>query len=110
MTRFRNYCRGENMSFTLNIKTDFASHEVIEAVHSALEHEKHVAKYKIKRYSIICANFESKYGFDSGELREKFETGNMREESDFFDWYAAKRGFDFWSKKLKILSGISLTE
>lgn len=98
------------MNFTLNIKTDFSPQEVTEVIRSALEHEKHVAKYKIERYSMICANFESKYGFDSGELKEKFETGNMREEGDFFEWYMAKRGFDHWSKKLKILSDTSLIE
>ena len=42
------------MSFTLNIETDFSSQEVTEAIRSALEHEKHVARYKIKRYSTIC--------------------------------------------------------
>jgi len=67
-------------------------------------------KYKVKRYSIICENFESKYGFISGELKAKFETGNIGEESDFFDWYAAKRGLDHWNKKLEILSDISIKE
>ncbi len=98
------------MRFTLNIETDFLPQEVKEVIFSALEHEKHVAKYKIKRYSTICENFESKYGFSSGELREKFEAGSTGEESDFFDWYAAKRGLDHWSKKLNILSDISQKE
>jgi hypothetical protein len=105
------------MSFTLNIKTDFSPQEVSDVIRSALEHEKHVAKYKIKRHSIICENFESKYGFSSGELKAKFEAGKLKakseaentsEESDFFEWYSAKRGFDNWSKKLQILSDISL--
>jgi hypothetical protein len=96
------------MSFTLNIETNFPAQEVIETLSSALEHEKHVAKYKIKRYSIICKGFEAKFGFDSSELRAKFETGGTGEESDFLDWYAAKRGLDHWSKKLEILSSISL--
>jgi len=99
---------GIGMSFTLSIDTDFSPQEVTEAIHSALEHEKHVAKYKVKRYSIICEDFEEKFGFGSGELRAKFETGNIGEESDFFDWYAAKRGLDHWRKRLEILSGISL--
>jgi hypothetical protein len=98
------------MSFTLNIETNFSPQEVSEVIRSALEHEKHVAKYKVKRYSIICENFESKYGFISGELKAKFETGNIGEESDFFDWYAAKRGLDHWSKKLEVLSDISIKE
>lgn len=96
------------MSFTLNIETDFSPKEVTEAIRSALEHEKHVAKYKVKRYSAICKEFEEKKGFSSSELRAKFETGIMGEESDFLEWYAAKRGMDHWSKKLELLSGISL--
>jgi hypothetical protein len=96
------------MSFTLNIETNFPAQEVIESLNSALEHEKHVAKYKIKRYSIICKDFEAKFGFNSSELRVRFETGSTEEESDFLDWYAAKRGLDYWSRKLEILSSISL--
>jgi len=96
------------MSVTLNIETDFSPQEVCEAIRSALEHEKHVAKYKVKRYSIICEDFETKFGYSSSELRAKFEAGNMGDESDFFDWYAAKRGLDHWNKRLEVISGISV--
>lgn len=96
------------MSFTLNIETEFSPPEVREAIRSALEHEKHVAKYKIKRYSVICKDFEEKFGYSSGELRARFEAGRIGEDSNFFDWYTAKRELDHWNKKLEILSGISL--
>ena len=95
------------MSFTLNIETDFSPQEVSEAIRSALEHERHVAKYKVRRYSIICQDFEAKFGLSSAELRAKFETGSIGEESNFLEWYAAKRRLDHWSKRLEILSGIS---
>lgn len=95
------------MSFTMEIKTDFSPQEVSEAIHSAVEHEKHVAKYKIKRYSVICEDFEKKFECASGELRERFEAGEFGDDADVFEWYAAKRGLDHWSKKLEILSGIS---
>ncbi|MDQ1276218.1 MAG: hypothetical protein QG610_1793 [Euryarchaeota archaeon] len=95
------------MSFTLNIETGFSPQEVREAICSALEHEKHVAKYKIERYSIICKGFEEKFGYSSNELRRRFEAGKIG-DSDFFDWYAAKRELDHWNKKFEILSGISL--
>lgn len=95
------------MSFTLNIKTSFSSQEVTEAIRSALEHEKHVARYKVKRYSAICRDFETKFGFSSAEFRTKFETANISKENSFFDWYAAKRRLDHWNKKFEILLGIS---
>ncbi|MDP4189698.1 MAG: hypothetical protein Q8905_16735, partial [Bacteroidota bacterium] len=74
---------------------------------SALEHEKHVARYKIKRYSTICRDFEEKFGFSSAELQTRLETSNLYKKSGFFDWYAAKRDMDHWNKRLEILSGIS---
>jgi hypothetical protein len=95
------------MSFTLNIETSFSSQEVTEAIRSALEHEKHVARYKIKRYSTICRDFEAKFGLSSAELQTRFETASVNKESNFFDWYAAKRGLDHWNKRLEILSDIS---
>ncbi len=99
--------QGIAMSFTMEIKTDFSPQEVGEAIRSAVEHEKHVAKYKIKRYSMICVDFEKKFGCISGELRERFEAGDLGDDTDFFEWYAAKRGLDHWSKRLEVLSGIS---
>ncbi|RXA20194.1 hypothetical protein EQO05_06330 [Methanosarcina sp. MSH10X1] len=95
------------MSFTLNIETDFSSEEVTEAIRSAIEHEKHVARYKIKSYSTICRDFEAKFGLSSAELRTKLETEKMIKESSFLDWYEAKKGLDHWSKRLEILSGVS---
>ncbi len=53
------------MSFTLNIETVFSPQEVCEAIRSSLEHEKYVAKYKIRRYSMICEDFEAKFGYSS---------------------------------------------
>lgn len=95
------------MSFTLNIKTDFSPQEVTEAIRSALEHEKHVARYKIKRYSTICNEFETRFGLSSAELLTKFETEILNKESNLFDWYAAKKGLDHWNKRLEILSSVS---
>lgn len=95
------------MSFILNIETNFSPQEVTEAIRSALEHEKHVARYKIKRYSAICRDFETKSGFSSAELQVKLETPNINKENSFFDWYAAKRGLDHWNKRLEVLSSIS---
>lgn len=95
------------MSFTINIETNFSPQEVTEAIRSALEHEKHVARYKIKRYSAICRDFETKFGLSSAELQAKLDTPDRNKESSFFDWYAAKRGLDHWNKRLEILSSIS---
>jgi len=41
-------------------------------------------------------------------LCKKSDVEKDEDSNDFFDWYAAKRGFDLWSKKLKIISMIDI--
>jgi hypothetical protein len=96
------------MTLTVDIKGDFTPQEVSEVIRGALEQNQRVAKYKIKKYSGICENFEKKYGMNSDLFMEKFNTGELGDEDDFFDWYAAKRGLDIWNKKLEIISGIQI--
>ena len=96
------------MTLTVDIKGDFTPQEVSEVIRGALEQNQRVAKYKIKKYSGICKNFEKKYGMDSDLFLEKFGSGELGDDDDFFDWYAAKRGLDIWNKKLKIISGIQI--
>jgi hypothetical protein len=96
------------MTLTVDIKGDFTLQEVSEVIRGALEQNQRVAKYKIKKYSGICKNFEKKYGMDSDLFLEKFGSGELGDDDDFFDWYAAKRGLDIWNKNLKIISGINI--
>jgi len=96
------------MDLNVNLKKDFSVEEVSNVIRSALETEERIAKYKKDRYLNICKNFENKYGISSDIFLNKFESGQLDDRDDFFDWYAAKRALDSWSQKLEILSGISL--
>ena len=96
------------MTLTVGIKGDFTPQEVSEVIRAALEQNERVAKYKIKKYSDICENLEKKYEMDSDTFMEKFDSGELGDDDDFFDWYAAKRGLDIWSKKLKSISTINI--
>lgn len=96
------------MTLTLDIKGDFTSQEVSEVIRAALDQNARAAKYKIEKYSIICKNFEIKYGIGSDLFMEKLEAGTIEDESEFFDWFAAKRGLDFWNKRLKIILAIDI--
>lgn len=92
----------------MGIKGDFTPQEVSEVIRAALEQNERVAKYKIKKYSDICENLEKKYEMDSDTFMEKFDSGELGDDDDFFDWYAAKRGLDIWNKKLKIIPTIDI--
>lgn len=96
------------MELTLQIDTDYSLQEASEIIRSALEHEKHLAKYKIDRYAMICDEFEDRYDLTSTEFIPKFEAGELIAEDNYFEWYAAKRGLDHWKKKLALLKGIRI--
>lgn len=96
------------MPLTLYTKGNFTPQEASEVIREALAYNERVAIYKIKKYSGICENFEKKYGMDSDLFMEKFEAGELGDDSEFFDWYAAKRGIDIWNKRLKIISAIDV--
>jgi len=96
------------MALTVDVKKDFSLQEVSDVIRSALAMDERIAKHKKAKYTNICKNFESKYGMSSDIFMKKFESGELDERDEFFDWYAAKKGLDNWSKKLGILSGISL--
>ena len=34
----------------------------------------------------------------SDVFMEKFETGELDDRDDFFDWFTAKKGYDKWMK------------
>lgn len=45
-------------------------------------------------YQNICRQFEQKYRMTSDEFLLKFESGELDDTQDFFDWFAAKHALD----------------
>ena len=96
------------MAITVDIKNGFTLQEVSEVIRSALALDERIAMQKKVRYENICKDFEAEYGISSDIFIEKFESGDLDERDDYFNWFAAKKSFDTWKKKLDILSGISI--
>ncbi|AKB74601.1 hypothetical protein MSLAZ_1340 [Methanosarcina lacustris Z-7289] len=94
------------MDLTLQIDTDYSLQEASEVIRSALEQGKHLAKYKVYRYAMICDEFEDRYDLISTEFIQKFEAGEYMDDDKYFDWYAAKKGLDHWKKRITILNAI----
>lgn len=46
----------------------------------------------------------------SEDFITKFEAGELGDDVQWFDWYAAYRGRELWQKKNKILASISWNE
>lgn len=96
------------MTLTVNIQRNFPIQEVSNVIRSALAMDERMAKYRKAKYANVCKNFEVKYKINSDTFMRKFDSGELDDRDDFFDWYAAKKGLDIWNRKLEILSGITL--
>ena len=92
------------MDIALKIRQpEFSASEVRDAVDHAIR-----AETRRDYYEETCRTFEQEYTMSSDEFLARFEAGDLGDDAAYFDWYAAKRGFDLWEKHYRILSGVSL--
>lgn len=93
----------------VKVKTDeLAKDEVTEVLGDAIRHETDLARVRRDEFLKDCKAFEDKYHFSSDEFLERFESGELGDDADYFSWYAVKRGFDVWERRYQILSGIAM--
>ena len=95
----------------LAIKTDQSNYEkgsVRDAVSFALSSAATHASQRYEHYLDICKKFEKKYKLTSIKFMEQFDAGNLGDDQELFDWYAAVRGLNLWRERYEILSGVSV--
>lgn len=86
----------------------FNSTEVKETLAFALRTEGTQARSRRAHYQTLCADFEQQYGLSSDEFLAQFESGELGDDAYTFDWYAAKKAFDLWDRRYRILSEASV--
>ena len=96
------------MAMKIDIKKGYPHHEVSSNIKSALIRDAHIAAYKKKKYGGICKRFEEKYNMNSDVFMDKWGSGKLDDRDDYFDWFAAKKGFDVWDRRLQILAGVNV--
>jgi hypothetical protein len=82
--------------------------EVREALQTALRNETEIARARRDSFEHACRAFEQQQQLSSVEFIQRFEAGQLGDEVQYFDWYAAKRGLDIWERRFRILSGVSV--
>ncbi len=87
---------------------EFGAAEVKDAVAFALRTESEQARSRRTRYETLCRTFEQKYNLSSDEFLSRFESGELGDDVYTFDWYAAKKAFDLWDRRFRILSEASV--
>jgi len=95
----------------LAIKTDQSRYEkgnVRNAVSFALSSSAANARQRYEHYLGICKKFEKEHKLTSLKFMEQFDAGNLGDDQELFDWYAAVRGLNLWRERYEILSGVSV--
>lgn len=81
--------------------------EVRTVLNGALRQETELARARQAHFERACLSFEQQYNMSSDAFMRQFEAGLLGDDAAYFDWYAAKRGFDLWKRKSAILAGVS---
>ncbi len=89
-------------------QTAFDTSEVRAALHAALSYETFLAHARRNAYERACRAFEVQFKITSEQFLLDFEAGKLGDDQEYFDWYAAKRGFDLWDRRMRILGGLSV--
>lgn len=75
---------------------------------SVLNQETTLAKDNRQFFGRICQQFEEQFSLSSDQFMADFEAGALGDDPEYLDWYAAKRGYDLWDRRSKILEGVVL--
>lgn len=95
---------------TLSFKTIYSQSETKPVLDEALQREKDFAYARFSIFDRECQTFEQTYHMRSDQFLQKFEIGELGDDEQWFDWYAALRGKTIWEKKYQILGEISWNE
>lgn len=98
------------MSSILVLKTKHDIDDTKPIVLEALQDHINFSYAQFLKFENECKEFEKKYKMDSERFLNKFDSGGLGDDLQWFDWYAAIRGKKIWGKKHRILSEISWNE
>ena len=75
---------------------------------SVLSQETTLAKDNRHFFGRMCQQFEEQFSLSSDQFMADFEAGILGDDPEYLDWYAAKRGYDLWDNRSKMLDGVGL--
>jgi len=96
----------KEVALKTQFETSVTQEEVREVLDGALRREVDLASARRDHFENKCLAFEQQLGMTSDEFMKQSEAGDLGDDVIYFDWYAAKRGFELWKRRLEILSGV----
>jgi hypothetical protein len=89
------------------VRDGVTGEEAREALRVSVERERQIASARLAAYQARASAFERKHGMTTAEFRVRFDSGDMGDDAEWFDWYAVARAIETWSHRTKILHGIA---
>ncbi|KXB06181.1 hypothetical protein AKJ51_04070 [candidate division MSBL1 archaeon SCGC-AAA382A20] len=77
--------------------------ETEDAVASAVKKERREGEYIVERFREGLKSFEEKYDMETEEFIEKFDSGDLDDREDFFEWKSLYEAVVQWEKKIRDL-------
>ena len=91
------------MSTTLFFESKYSQNETKSVLYEAMDKQLNFISTRLKKFNNECAEYEKKYNMQSDEFINKFESGKLGDDEQWFDWYASFKGRELWKKKYNIL-------
>lgn len=82
--------------------------EAMEIVKSGLAIEENILKMSLGEYKKDLETFERKYKMSSEEFIQKFESRDLGDDAEWFDFLFAHRAYEHVRKKLKLIEEIQI--
>lgn len=97
------------MQISLNLPANGLTIEQAKAIlGEAIQNEAAQARARIEYFANICRSLEAAYHMTSDEFLARFEHGELGDDQYLFDWYAAKQGLDYWSRRYQLLDKVTM--
>ncbi len=82
--------------------------EAVDIVKAGLAIEENILKMCLDEYKSDLECFERKYKMSSEEFIQKFESGDLGDDAEWFDFLFAYRAYEHVRKKLKLIEEIQI--
>lgn len=95
---------------TLSLHSTHSQRETRQILEETFKRERDFAQARLLKFDQECQEFEERYHMDSEQFLEQFESGELGDDVQWFDWYAVVRGRKIWERKYTILKELSWNE
>lgn len=88
-------------------KTEYSEKIVEDVIKAALRDQANVARLRYEQFQNECRAFEARFQMTTDDFAARFDKGELGDEEEWFDWFAARRGREVWRIKARVLGEVA---